>query len=571
MGETTLVVTRLRLPAARLGPDNPLPQPSVLPYLVQDDYDRARVERDLPAVVLENDHLQATVLPGLGGRLYSLRHKATGRDLLFRNPVWQPANLALRNAWFAGGVEWNLGSTGHTTMTCAPLHAGELAAPDGTPMLRLWEWERTRNLVYQVDMWLPSSSEFLYVGVRVRNPGDEVVPAYWWSNAAVPFSADTRVLVPATHGWHYGYEQKLSWVSADAVTVANQDAADLFYDVPADQQPWIGTVGADGFGLLQASTDRLRGRKLFVWGTSAGGQRWQDWLAPGTSGYLEIQAGLAPTQLDYLDMPGGASWDWLEAYGPYSSSLPDVTSRLDSWRSVADVTPSRRLFAGSGWGALELVRSGRDELPGTPFDSLGEDQAPWLALLDGSMPVTDPTEPPSGTLVSWLPELEAAAESWLTAYHLGVARWSAGDLAGAAVALRRSLSLSLSPWALRALGTVLEDADLLCEAVSLAPSVPALALEALTALLAADRGADAAELFAELPPDMRARGRFRLMDAQIRCAVGDLAGARAVFDAGFEVADLREGEETLTETWRLCAGDEPLPARYDFRMVTSAP
>ena len=37
-------------------------------------------------------------MPELGGRLYSLVHKPLGRELLARNPVFQPANLALRNA-----------------------------------------------------------------------------------------------------------------------------------------------------------------------------------------------------------------------------------------------------------------------------------------------------------------------------------------------------------------------------------------------------------------------------------------------------------------------------------------
>ncbi|WP_344841667.1 DUF5107 domain-containing protein [Nonomuraea dietziae] len=53
-------------------------------------------------------------MPGLGGRLWSLVELSTGRELLHRNPVIQPANLALRDAWFAGGVEWNLGTTGPT-------------------------------------------------------------------------------------------------------------------------------------------------------------------------------------------------------------------------------------------------------------------------------------------------------------------------------------------------------------------------------------------------------------------------------------------------------------------------
>jgi hypothetical protein len=569
---TTLTVTELRLPAAALGPENPLPvlgedMAKVLPCLLQDGYGRSRVETALPAVVLENDHLRATVLPGLGGRLYSLLHKASGRDLLFRNPVFQPANLALRNAWFAGGVEWNLGSTGHTTMTCAPMFAGTVDGPDGSPVLRLWEWERTRNLVYQVDLWLPSESEFLYVGVRIRNPWQQEVPAYWWSNAAVPRTDDTRILVPAQEGWHYGYSQKLSRVDASHVTVADKDAADLFYDIPGDQQPWIAAVDADGFGLMQASTDRLRGRKLFVWGTGAGGRRWQSWLAPGTDGYLEIQAGLAPTQFEYVPMPGGASWDWLEAYGPYGD-IPALP--LDSWRSVADSEPSK-LFSGSGWGALELLRTGTDPLPGTPFDSLGPEQEPWLALLDGAMPVPDPLSPPGCTLVAWSSLLEAAPESWFSLYHLGVSRWYHGDLLGAESAWEQSLALAESPWSLRALAFARpsQGPALLSRAIELAPSVPSLAVETLEALLTAGSADDAAAVLASLPEEVASLGRLRLMDARIRHARGDIAGARAVFDAGFEVADLREGEESLNRTWDLIAGPEPLPAAYDFRMTAT--
>ena len=74
------------------------------------------------------------------------------------------------------------------------MHAGTVPGPDGSPILRLWEWERTRDLVYQVDFWLPPGSAFLFVGVRIRNPWPHAVPAYWWSNIAVASSAGTRVV-----------------------------------------------------------------------------------------------------------------------------------------------------------------------------------------------------------------------------------------------------------------------------------------------------------------------------------------------------------------------------------------
>ena len=66
-----------------------------LPYRLQADYDRGREVRSFTAAVLENDRLIATFLPECGGRLWSLFHKPTNRELLYVNPVFQPGNLAL--------------------------------------------------------------------------------------------------------------------------------------------------------------------------------------------------------------------------------------------------------------------------------------------------------------------------------------------------------------------------------------------------------------------------------------------------------------------------------------------
>lgn len=148
---TTVRRAVLTLPAAPLGPENPLPalrpldemhtvetegrddlphdmarqvgyEPlrTLLPVRVLDGYGRERTPTGIDTIVIENDRLRATVLPGLGGRIHSLFHKPTGRELLYRNPVLQPADFALNGAWFSGGIEWNIGATGHTTLEAAP-------------------------------------------------------------------------------------------------------------------------------------------------------------------------------------------------------------------------------------------------------------------------------------------------------------------------------------------------------------------------------------------------------------------------------------------------------------------
>ena len=89
-----------------------------LPYRMQDRYTRRRKPMALKTIVLENELLQAVFLPDYGGRLYALKDRRTGRDILYRNPAFQPANLAILNAWFSGGIEWNIGQVGHTFGTC---------------------------------------------------------------------------------------------------------------------------------------------------------------------------------------------------------------------------------------------------------------------------------------------------------------------------------------------------------------------------------------------------------------------------------------------------------------------
>src|ERR1051325_5104365 len=94
-------------PTAELGPENPhapltLPYPVVahyqgqdmpvdtcLPYRLQDGYARELEDREHKVAILESDTLRAMFLLDLGGRLWSLIHKPTGRELLYVNPVIQ--------------------------------------------------------------------------------------------------------------------------------------------------------------------------------------------------------------------------------------------------------------------------------------------------------------------------------------------------------------------------------------------------------------------------------------------------------------------------------------------------
>ncbi|GAB3614136.1 DUF5107 domain-containing protein [Humibacter ginsengisoli] len=575
---------------------------TVLPYLMQDGYSRGLREAAHPVAVLENESIRAEFLLDLGGRLWSLVDKRTGRELLHRNPVFRPANLALRNAWFAGGVEWNLGTTGHWPLTCSPLHAVRVRRADGTEALRMYEYERMRGLIVSIDASLPQDAPLLVVTVSIRNPRDIEVPVYWWSNIAVPEREDVRVVAPADSAYRFGYEGVLSTVPfpdayADGVdrsyTTRSRDAADYFFELNRAPMPWIAALDGEGKGLFQASTARLRGRKLFLWGQAQGSRRWQRWLTDGDHPYLEIQAGLARTQFEHVPMPAGETWRWSEVYGladadpaavhgsweqAVSAARDAVTrTRADEVLAREDGRDARAdeivemLQRASGWGALEDARRRRTGEPSlstaaTPFPAsdLGAEQAWWIDALErGSAVEADPAsdaEPGVRPLSyqsdpAWEPVV-AAQPGWTARLHEGVLAVAQGRWDSAVQAWRASVALTDNGWAWRNLavaasrdGDVVTAADAYAKAHSLLPHLLPLSIEAVRQLHDSGRAADALALIESLDAAQRADGRIRYAEAAAALAVGDLDRCARLLDEGIEIADLKEGETSLDGLW----------------------
>ncbi|MBQ6923823.1 MAG: DUF5107 domain-containing protein [Kiritimatiellae bacterium] len=621
------------LPAADLGPENPLPvitdavdlhariktapsfheedkenlgwgfPPSILPYRFQDGFNRERRPRAFQAAVLENEHLKAVFLPELGGHLWSFVSKDSGEELLSSNPVFQPCNLALRKAWISGGIEWNFGWTGHWPLTCSPLFAARRTLPDGTPELRMWEFERVRRMPVQIDAWLPAGSKALYVRSSIHNANDHMTPVYWWTNIAAPQQEGTRVLVSADETILYDYLAgamgacPLPTCGDELITYPGRmrGSRDFFFRVPASEEhPWEIALQPSGRGLFQTSTQRLRGRKLFRWGVQQGGRNWQRFLC--TPDYIEIQAGLARTQSHHVPMPAGETWSWVEAFGevaPGAGAFSDdwTVARAAGERAVRTLVPGDAIDAlladsaswaceppraeeiflfGSGWGALEARRrpTGEPPFPGLPgvvfpTQSCGGDQAPWLALLEGGIfarrPLTD--EPGAFGTVEYLAALEASFErpggrNWLSLFHWGVLLWQDGKKAEAVAAWDASCAAEENGWSRRCLGQarrILGDKDAgradLVRASSELPSLVHLPRETLHAFLEDERCDEAVAFADTLDATVRDDARIRLLRARALVQLGRLDDAEKILLSTPPPADMREGESMADELW----------------------
>ena len=130
----------------------------------------------------------------------------------------------------------------------------------------------------------------------------------------------------------------------------------------------------------------------------------------------------------------------------------------------------------------------------------------------------------------------AAVEAWDAAYALEPDSW---------LALRNLAAAS------GLMGEPERSANQYLRALDLAPDVAQLRLEAIQALIAASRFPEAIAL-AQAAPASSFAGRFRFLEAWAAVLHGEIRLAESILERGLEVADLREGEASLSDLWRLC-------------------
>ncbi len=565
--------------------------PTMLPYLIQDGYNRDKKERVFKAAVVENDRIKAVFLPEIGGRFWSMYDKQKGKELLYVNPVFQPGNLGLRNAWFSGGVEFNVGIKGHNPLTCSPLWCS-VDKTDKGDILRMYEYERIRGVVYSISVYLPEDSDVLYIKCRIENKSKDKKYMYWWSNIAVPETKGTRVIVPCDESFLCFYNEdhyvldKASIPVNDGLEVTYPckipSSRDFFYKIPKENKKWIATANEEGFGLLQCSTRELIGRKLFVWGMGQGGRHWNEWLSEEGSAYIEIQAGLAHTQLEHIPMDEETTWEWIEAYttldrskdimhGDYKKAQEDIDNYISEkignidnmcFPSDDEVISTEIIYEGSGWGyAEELIRGEKISDTLKFNDTYDEETSLWINLIkNNEFMAPDIKEPPKSYVTGekWLLRLKGVKDvNWYNLLCQGVIRYAMGDVDGAKSDFESSLKKTANPWALRNLSMIYRNElndnekglEYILKAYELLSDNLSLLKEVAMQLTSEGYDEKWIEIYDGLNDNIKSHGRLKLYKAIALINLEKYNQATKILNKDFVMSDIKEGELSVSYYW----------------------
>jgi tetratricopeptide (TPR) repeat protein len=291
------------------------------PYTLRTELTGERKTHELRAIFLENEYLKCSVLPDIGGHVYTCVDKISGQPMFYANPSIKKAKIGYRGAWAAFGVEFNF-PVSHNWVSMSPVDFAYRANGDGSAAITVGNTDRVYGMQWAVELTLRPGSTVLEQRVTLSNRSDVRHRFYWWNNAAVQAWDNSRIEYPMRFAAAHGFAEVQTWPvnteGKDLSIIHNQTDGPVSWFVHGSRENFMGVwhpqtnVGTVHF----AEHAQVPAKKIWSWGVDADGLDWRNALSDNNSAYVEIQAGLFRNQETYAFLEPRQTLDFTEYWIP---------------------------------------------------------------------------------------------------------------------------------------------------------------------------------------------------------------------------------------------------------------
>jgi len=274
------------------------------PYTLRHNLTDKRDDHAWRALFLENEYLKCSVLPDLGGHLYTCTDKISGKPIFYENPSIKKADVSYRGAWAAFGIEFNF-PVSHNWVTVSPVDFAIHQNDDGSASVQVGNVDRVYGMQWTVELILRPRSTVLEERVTLNNRSDVRHRFYWWNNAGVQVWDDSRIQYPMRFAASHGFRDIQPWPiepdGNDLTIIKNHTKGPVSLFVHGSREPFMGVWNPHtNTGTVHyADYAELPAKKIWSWGSDADGLDWRKALSDNNSAYVEVQAGLFRNQETY--------------------------------------------------------------------------------------------------------------------------------------------------------------------------------------------------------------------------------------------------------------------------------
>src|SRR5690554_2440069 len=103
----------------------------VYPYPLYDILTDTIENINYKSIELENQFIHISVLPEMGGRIFSANDKTNNYNFFYNQSGIKPALIGMNGAWLSGGVEWNVPDH-HRPSSYMPINWKTIENEDGS-------------------------------------------------------------------------------------------------------------------------------------------------------------------------------------------------------------------------------------------------------------------------------------------------------------------------------------------------------------------------------------------------------------------------------------------------------
>ncbi|HSS97233.1 MAG TPA: DUF5107 domain-containing protein, partial [Terriglobales bacterium] len=273
------------------------------PYTLRTNLTSRRVNHDWRAVYLENEYLKCSVLPDIGGHVYTCIDKLSGKSMFYDNPSIKKAAISYRGAWAAFGIEFNF-PVSHNWVSMSPVNYAFAKHADGSASVTVGNIDRVYGMEWSVELILRPKSTVLEELVTLNNRSDARHRFYWWNNAGIQAWDDTHIVYPMRFAASHGFTEIRPWPiddGSDLSILKNHTRGPVSEFVYGSRENFMGVWNPHtNTGTIHfADYASLPAKKIWSWGADADGLDWRKALSDNNSAYLEVQGGLFRNQETY--------------------------------------------------------------------------------------------------------------------------------------------------------------------------------------------------------------------------------------------------------------------------------
>lgn len=271
------------------------------PYTLRQNIENKRPPKTWRAIYLENEYLKCSVLPDLGGHVYTCIDKVSGQPMFYANPSIKEQLVSYRGAWAAFGVEFNF-PVSHNWVSVSPVNFAYGTRPDGSAFVTVGNIDRVYGMEWTVELLLRPGIARLETHATLLNRDRVRHRFYWWTNAGVQVWDDSKLYYPMRFSAAHGFKDIDTWPvnskGMDLSVIANHTEGPVSRFVYGSREPFMGIYHPHtNAGVVHyADYAEIPGKKIWTWGVDPEGLRWRKALSDNDSAYAEVQAGLYRNQ-----------------------------------------------------------------------------------------------------------------------------------------------------------------------------------------------------------------------------------------------------------------------------------